>query len=92
MSNNILCIYMVLIKDITPLWLQNEKKEKKYQTFLIDMNETNYIPFVNRNQEVEEENIDVSLIPDDILTKIYFASLGGLGIYFLYRIMFITKE
>ena len=45
------------------------------------------------NLSPKKINDDYSiLLPDDIITQIYFASLGLLGVYFIYRIMEKSKK
>jgi hypothetical protein len=78
----------------------NRSTETNYVT-LVDIRNMNPCLFQNKRNPVtgdrcretfqNMEEIDIPRIPDDILTKLYFASLGGLGIYLLYRTMLKLK-
>jgi hypothetical protein len=69
--------------------------------------ESNYVPLLDINIKEGYQNINIGMdmnvledesnvnilpkIPDDILCQLYFISIGGLGIYLLYRSLYKLK-
>lgn len=82
--------------------INNNKSSATNYVTLVDIKNTDPCLFPNRKnpllkppydtcretfQNIDEmENFDISL-PEDPMTQLYFAGLGGLGIYILYKLM-----
>ena len=85
----------VLNKDIelmNPKWFTIHPKPSKEQLKELEMDDE---PFKGMNSEssikkpntLKSSKIDYSKIPDDLLIKIYYTSLGLLGIYLMFKIL-----
>lgn len=74
------------IKNIPPCWFQNNEnpitKKPCLQTF---GNMKDFNLYLNNSNKINTE------IPDDIIAKLFYASLGGLGLYLLYKLMYNKK-
>jgi hypothetical protein len=68
----------------------NRNAEMNYVALINKIDETSH---ANNKKEAFTNNVsnDILHIPNDILTQIYFTSLGALGIYILYGVMKKSK-
>ncbi len=93
-----------LFEDLFPNSQSLNKNEITMEIFSNDTSnaEMNYVALMNARTETEDNNNkkeaftnaisnDILHIPNDILTQIYFTSLGALGIYILYGLMKKSK-